>query len=177
MQNQKTVQLLDPSLHVGRGILSSSLQSFFSGRLSRRVAILTDPVVQALPFFLTIRTTINNLYGATETPVFVFEGSGEPSKTRGQKEKAEDWLLSKGFDRNTIIVAIGGGVVIIIIIIIIIFFLISSHYFTSLPTCLALLPLPFFAGLMLCRSLLLFLRWLMPLLAGKRGSTRATSRT
>lgn len=36
---------------------------------------------------------------------------GESSKTRRTKEDIEDWMLDRGCDRNTVIVAFGGGVV------------------------------------------------------------------
>lgn len=71
----------------------------------RRIAIITDSVVAELTAL-----SLQRALAPRVAETFVFP-AGEASKTRATKEHLEDSLISHGFGRDTVIVAVGGGVV------------------------------------------------------------------
>lgn len=74
---------------------------------ARRVAIITDSNVARLKAG-AIRQMLRNSGRGAE--IFVFS-AGEENKTRATKEQLEDAMIAAGFNRDSVIVAVGGGVV------------------------------------------------------------------
>jgi 3-dehydroquinate synthetase len=68
-----------------------------------RYGIITDDIIAPL-----FGKQVAAAYNAT---LFMFP-HGEKNKTRGTKEKLEDEMLEKGFDKNSCLIGLGGGVVI-----------------------------------------------------------------
>ncbi|MEW6777486.1 MAG: 3-dehydroquinate synthase family protein, partial [Bdellovibrionota bacterium] len=73
----------------------------------KRIAVVTDRMVEKLYGKRLLRALASH---DSRTRLFSFP-SGERAKTRRTKERLEDALLSSGYGRDSLLVALGGGVV------------------------------------------------------------------
>ena len=92
-------------LIIGRNLTDSLKDVLAEPRYAKRkVAVITDSTVADL----VARAVAEDL--GERAQLFVFP-AGEKSKVRATKERLEDAMLDAGFNRDSVIVAIGGGVV------------------------------------------------------------------
>ena len=91
---------------IGKDIFQAIVDGLSKIKISK-IAVITD-------------SNVKKLYGTSFLSLIKKKGidammisfaAGEASKTRHTKEKIEDLLISGGFDRNSLIIALGGGVV------------------------------------------------------------------
>ena len=87
--------------------LVSDLKDWSIDRKISKFAVITDSIVKDLYAERINHKLIENGF---KSDLFVFE-AGEKSKTRRTKEIIEDAMLSKGYRRDSCIIAVGGGVV------------------------------------------------------------------
>jgi len=92
-------------IFVGSSILGKLKDFITQNHAGKKIAII-------------IGENTNKLYGSKISnglkelnPLFITVPSGEPSKSRGMKERIEDKLLDNKFGRDSLIIAIGGGVI------------------------------------------------------------------
>ncbi|KAF3935947.1 hypothetical protein ABW19_dt0202036 [Dactylella cylindrospora] len=102
------------SIIVGYGLLTTYIAKDVVANLkSSTYVIITDTNLAPL-YLAQLEKAFKEALSAVEEPprLLHYEISpGEQSKSRGTKADVEDWLLSQGCTRDTVILALGGGVI------------------------------------------------------------------
>lgn len=94
-------------IYMGNGILSIQLMQYITHNSQQRLVIITDSNLLD-----TLGKDLKNHLLVKNIPVVLLSFSaGEIYKTRETKQQLEDELLSKGYGRDTCLIALGGGVV------------------------------------------------------------------
>ncbi|WP_049619521.1 3-dehydroquinate synthase [Actinobaculum suis] len=95
-------------LIIGRHVLPELLQVLAQPDLAqRRIAVISDSTVAE-----NYCGEIMEALAAAGRPAQLFTfPAGEKSKTRATKERLEDEMLAAGYNRDTVVLAVGGGVV------------------------------------------------------------------
>jgi 3-dehydroquinate synthase len=91
---------------IGGGILSRLPEALQEVKFPRKVAIVTNPVVQAL-YGSSIAGSLNDAGYETH---FIVLPDGEEHKTWSTLQTIFDALIAQGFDRHCGLIALGGGV-------------------------------------------------------------------
>ncbi|EPS35476.1 hypothetical protein H072_11160 [Dactylellina haptotyla CBS 200.50] len=102
------------SIVVGYGLLTSYIaKDIVSNLKSSTYVIITD--TNLAPLYLSpLQESFQNVLSASSEDARLLHyqiSPGEQSKSRGTKADVEDWLLSQGCTRDTVILALGGGVI------------------------------------------------------------------
>ncbi|KAF3925488.1 hypothetical protein AA313_de0201866 [Arthrobotrys entomopaga] len=102
------------SITVGYGLLTSHIaKDVISNLKSSTYVIITDTNLAPLYLSSLQESFERELSGSSESARLLHYqiSPGEQSKSRGTKADVEDWLLSQGCTRDTVILALGGGVI------------------------------------------------------------------
>ena len=95
------------SIHIGYGFLGDACKTIAKSRDGSRLAVITDSKVKGI-YGNAVLAALRK-HGA-QAELFSFP-AGEKSKTRETKARLEDQMFSKGYGRDSTVVAVGGGVV------------------------------------------------------------------
>jgi len=104
-------RMIDDSypIEIGRNLIDSLVADLRQGLIKHRnkIAVLTDSHVQRIYGDEMIHKLVNAGFNCD---LFVVP-SGESSKTRENKAMIEDQMLSKGYGRDSCLIALGGGMI------------------------------------------------------------------
>ena len=98
-------------IHVGYDIHTHIVSTIITNCPSSTYVIINDTNVGKLPYFNELYTEFQDSLPNDSRLLNYQVEPGESHKTRAQKEKIEDSLLSQGCTRDTVIIAVGGGVI------------------------------------------------------------------
>jgi len=94
-------------LYLDSGLLKTALFFDYCRALNKRLVIISDSHLSE-----TLAKEIQTYLEEAKLPAELFSfPAGEAHKTRETKQKLEDLMLSKGYARDTCVIAVGGGVV------------------------------------------------------------------
>ncbi|CAH2354119.1 pentafunctional AROM polypeptide [[Candida] railenensis] len=114
MSVQKVSILGTESIHVGYGIQEHIVKTVIETKASSTYVIITDDNMAATEPYAKLEKKFEAEL-ATSRPesrlLTIQVAPGESSKNRSTKAHIEDFLLSKGCTRDTVIIAVGGGVI------------------------------------------------------------------
>ncbi|GAV53779.1 hypothetical protein ZYGR_0AK02810 [Zygosaccharomyces rouxii] len=99
------------SIHVGYDIHTHMVQTIINDCRSSTYVVINDTNLNRVPYYQDfVQELSSSLPEGSRLLQYVVK-PGEANKTRSTKADIEDYLLSKGCTRDTVIVAIGGGVI------------------------------------------------------------------
>lgn len=99
------------SIHVGYDIHTYMVQTIINDCRSSTYVVINDTNLSKVPYYHDFVKELNsNLPEGSRLLQYAVK-PGEANKTRSTKADIEDYLLSKGCTRDTVIVAIGGGII------------------------------------------------------------------
>lgn len=99
------------TIHVGYDIHNHMVETIIGECKSSTYVIINDSNVNKLPYLQTIVKEFNEKLPQGSRLLRYVTKPGEANKTRATKEKVEDYLLSQGCTRDTVIIAVGGGII------------------------------------------------------------------
>lgn len=109
---EKVTILGRDSIHVGYGIQDHIVDETLRLEKSSTYVIITDQNMEKTAPFQKLARSFKEKIEATEARLLLYSVSpGENNKSRKTKADVEDFLLTHGCTRDTVIVAVGGGVV------------------------------------------------------------------
>ncbi|SCW04225.1 LAFE_0H08834g1_1 [Lachancea fermentati] len=111
MQLSKVSILGKDSIHVGLNIQSHIVDTIYESCTSSTYVIINDTNVEKVPYYNDLLSEFKKKLNSNSRILRYSVKPGEAHKTREQKEDIEDYLLSEGCTRDTVIVAVGGGVI------------------------------------------------------------------
>lgn len=99
------------TIHVGYDIHTHMVENIIANCKSSTYVIINDSNVDKLPYLQNlVKEFTENLPEGSRLLRYVTK-PGEAHKTRATKEAVEDYLLSQGCTRDTVIIAVGGGII------------------------------------------------------------------
>ncbi|XDT23296.1 Dehydroquinase class I active site [Nakaseomyces glabratus] len=98
------------TIHVGYGVRSHIVETIV-GLKSSTYVVINDSNVGRVPYFQELLSDFEAQLPAGSRLLRYVVKPGEANKTRATKEQIEDYLLSEGCTRDTVIVAVGGGII------------------------------------------------------------------
>lgn len=99
------------SIHVGHNIHSHIVKTIIEDCPSSTYVVINDTNLLKVPYYHELVSELENNLPEESRLLKYFVKPGEASKTRETKANIEDYLLSEGCTRDTLIIAIGGGVI------------------------------------------------------------------
>lgn len=94
-------------IYIGRGLLGTVDDCLPEDVAGRKIFIVTDKNVQ--PYAQRLKAALVQLEAAA-VEIHILP-SGEKTKSFAYLERVQDWLLSQGVHRSSLIIALGGGVI------------------------------------------------------------------
>lgn len=98
-------------IHVGFNIADHIVDTILESCPSSTYVVINDTNVQKVPHYADFVTELESKLKSGSRILKYSVKPGEAHKTREQKADIEDYLLSEGCTRDTVILAIGGGVI------------------------------------------------------------------
>lgn len=108
---QKVPILGKESIHVGYDIHTYMVQTIINDCRSSTYVVINDTNLSKVPYYHDFVQELNSKLPEGSRLLQYAVKPGEANKTRSTKADIEDYLLSKGCTRDTVIVAIGGGII------------------------------------------------------------------
>lgn len=99
------------SIHVGHNIHSHIVRTIIDECPSSTYVVINDTNLLKVPYYHTVVKELRQSLPDNSRLLQYFVKPGEAHKTRETKADIEDYLLSEGCTRDTMIIAIGGGVI------------------------------------------------------------------
>lgn len=98
-------------IHVGYNVNEHIVDTIFTSCPSSTYVIINDTNVGKVPYYQELCQSFEEKLPETSRILRYVVKPGEASKTRETKADIEDYLLTEGCTRDTVIIAIGGGVI------------------------------------------------------------------
>lgn len=98
-------------IHVGYDIQEHIIKTTIESCISSTYVIINDTNIYKIPYYHELCDKFKASLPSNSRLLKYFITPGESSKSRETKADIEDYLLSKGCTRDTVIIAIGGGVI------------------------------------------------------------------
>ncbi|CEP63241.1 pentafunctional protein ARO1p LALA0_S07e05666g [Lachancea lanzarotensis] len=112
MELTKVPILGKETIHVGYNIADHLVKTIVEGCSSSTYVVINDTNVEKIPYYNDLVLTLKSAAEQLDSRLLRYSVKpGEAHKTRDQKALIEDYLLSEGCTRDTVIIAIGGGVI------------------------------------------------------------------
>lgn len=99
------------TIHVGHNIHSHMVRTIIDECPSSTYVVINDTNLLRVPYYHTVVNELKRSLPEGSRLLEYFVKPGEAHKTRETKADIEDYLLSEGCTRDTLIIAIGGGVI------------------------------------------------------------------
>lgn len=99
------------TIHVGHNIHSHIVRTIIDECPSSTYVVINDTNLLKIPYYHTVVNELKQNLPESSRLLEYFVKPGEAHKTRETKADIEDYLLSEGCTRDTMIIAIGGGVI------------------------------------------------------------------
>lgn len=99
------------SIHIGYDLQDHIVDQLLTTEKSSTYVIITDTNIVKKGYLDSYLTKFESKINSEQRVLSYVVSPGEANKTRETKAKIEDYLLSKGCTRDTVILAIGGGVI------------------------------------------------------------------
>ncbi|SCV00197.1 LAME_0G08174g1_1 [Lachancea meyersii CBS 8951] len=99
-------------IHVGYNIADHIVKTIVEGCSSSTYVVVNDTNIEKVPYYHDLVQALGSTVEELGSRLLRYSVKpGEAHKTREQKAEIEDYLLSEGCTRDTVIIAIGGGVI------------------------------------------------------------------
>ncbi|CAM9012982.1 unnamed protein product [Wickerhamomyces anomalus] len=99
------------TIHIGYDLQDHIIDQLITTEKSSTYVIITDSNIVKKGYLDSYLTKFQSKLNNDQRVLSYVVSPGEANKTRETKAKIEDYLLSKGCTRDTVILAIGGGVI------------------------------------------------------------------
>lgn len=108
---EKVRILNEDTIHVGHNIRSHMVETILKECPSSTYVVMNDTNLLKVPYYHQLVKELRDNLPKGSRLLSYYVSPGEASKTRETKAEIEDYLLSEGCTRDTMIIAIGGGVI------------------------------------------------------------------
>lgn len=99
------------SIHVGHDIHTHMVRTIINDCRSSTYVVINDTNLSEVPYYQNLVNELNSSLPEGSRLLQYAVKPGEANKTRATKAEIEDYLLSEGCTRDTVIIAIGGGII------------------------------------------------------------------
>ncbi|KAG5362038.1 Pentafunctional AROM polypeptide [Yarrowia sp. C11] len=113
-QIQKVPILGKESIHIGYKMQDHIVAEIVANIKSSTYILVTDTNIEELGYVASLKAKFEAAFAKDNVKARLLTytvAPGETSKSRATKAAIEDWMLSKGCTRDTVILAVGGGVI------------------------------------------------------------------